>query len=123
MRYEEILNQCSHELNMIASDVAEKVGKAESEIFLTQKHIMNDPKVVAAVRGMVKEEKKNVEWAISDVMSSYEEKFASLDNQYLRERATDIGEIRRRLLGKLSDKRSGFVCHGQEHCKHGQNRI
>ncbi len=123
LRYEDVLSQCSHELNKIASDVTEKVGKAESEIFLTQKHIMNDPKVVASVRGMVREEKKNVEWAISDVLRSYEEKFASLDNQYLRERASDIGEIRRRLLGKLGDERSGFVCHGQEHCKHGKNRI
>ncbi len=123
LRYEEVLRQCSQELNKIASDVTEKVGKAESEIFITQKHIMNDPKVVAAVRRMIEDEKKNTEWAISDVMSSYEEKFESLDNQYLRERASDIGEIRRRLLAKLSDKRSGFVCHGQENCKHGQNRI
>ena len=103
-------------------DVAEKVARPNPRSF-TQKHIMNDPKVVAAVRRMVREEKKNVEWAISDVMSTYEEKFASLDNQYLRERASDIGEIRRRLLGKLSNKRSGFICHGQEHCKEGRNRI
>ncbi len=123
LRYEEVLVQCSRELNQIASDVSEKVGKAESEIFLTQKHIMNDPKVVAAIIRMVKEEKRNVEWAISDVMSSYEEKFASLDNQYLRERSSDIGEIKRRLLGRLGDKKSGFMCHGQEKCKHGMNRI
>lgn len=123
LRYEEVLAQCSRELNRIASDVADTVGKAESEIFLTQKHIMNDPKVVASIKQMVSEEKKNVEWAISDVMSSYEERFASLDNQYLRERASDIGEIRRRLLSRLSDRRSDFICHGQEHCARGENRI
>lgn len=122
-RYEDVLVYCSHELNRIASDVSENVGKAESEIFLTQKHIMNDPKVVASIRKMVTDEKRNVEWAISDVMSSYEEKFASLDNQYLRERASDIGEIKRRLLGRLGDRKSGFVCQGQEHCLQGQNRI
>lgn len=123
LRYEDVLVQCSNELNRIASDVAETVGQAESEIFLTQKHIMNDPKVVTAIKQMVTEEKKNVEWAISDVMSSYEEKFASLDNQYLRERASDIGEIRRRLLSRLSDRKSGFACHGHENCLHGENRI
>ena len=34
LRYEEILNQCSHELNMIASDVAEKSVKPNLRSFL-----------------------------------------------------------------------------------------
>ncbi len=84
---------------------------------------MNDPKVVSAIRLMVTESRKNVEWAISEVMSEYEEKFASLDNQYLRERASDIGEIKRRLLSGLGGKKNGFLCQGQKHCFKGENRI
>lgn len=123
LRYEEILSQCSHELNRIASEVAESVGNAEAEIFLTQKHIMTDPKVIDAIKKMVTDEKKNVEWAISEVMSRYEEKFTTFDNQYLRERASDIGEIKRRLLSRLSNKSGQFACNGQEHCTHGEQRI
>ncbi|NLE02344.1 MAG: phosphoenolpyruvate--protein phosphotransferase [Fibrobacter sp.] len=122
-RFDEVIVQCSHELNRIASEVAESVGKAESEIFLTQKHIMTDPKVISSIKAMVTDNRRNIEWAISDVMSSYEEKFASLDNQYLRERASDIGEIRRRLLSRLSNKKSGFLCRGHSNCTDGENRI
>jgi phosphotransferase system enzyme I (PtsI) len=122
-RFEEVLEHCSLELDRIASEVAVTVGKAESEIFLTQKHIMNDPKVVNSIIQMVNEQRKNVEWAISEVLSSYEEKFANLDNQYLRERSSDIGEIRRRLLSQMGNKKSGFSCKGQAHCSKGHGRI
>jgi phosphotransferase system enzyme I (PtsI) len=121
--FEKVLMQCSHELNRIASEVAERVGKTEAEIFLTQKHIMNDPKVVSLIKKLVLEERRNLGWAISEVLSSYEEKFASLDNQYLRERSSDIGEIKRRLLSRVDNMKNGFVCHGQHDCVRGANRI
>lgn len=122
-RFEDVIIQCSDELTKIAEDVASTIGKAESEIFHTQQHIMTDPKVLSAIRAMVTNDKRNIEWSISIVLSGYEERFAKLDNQYLRERATDIGEIRRRLLGRLSNKKSGFICHGKDRCLKGANRI
>ncbi|HLV31670.1 MAG TPA: phosphoenolpyruvate--protein phosphotransferase [Chitinispirillaceae bacterium] len=122
-RFDEVRAQCSEELDSIASEVEQVVGKAEAEIFVTQKHIMNDPKVVQAIIDMVNRDKKNLEWAISVVLSDYEEKFQALDNQYLRERSSDIGEIRRRLLSKINNSKSGFLCHGQSHCLRGENRI
>jgi phosphoenolpyruvate-protein phosphotransferase (PTS system enzyme I) len=122
-KFDEILQLCSDELDAIAKQVEDAVGKAESEIFVTQKHIMNDQKVVDTIRKMVAEERKNIEWAISDVLNEYEEKFASLDNEYLRERASDIGEIRRRLLDRLNKTTGGLLCEGQPHCRRGSNRI
>ncbi|KMQ52372.1 Phosphoenolpyruvate-protein phosphotransferase of PTS system [Chitinispirillum alkaliphilum] len=122
-KFEEVIVLCSHELNRIASDVAKKIGKAEAEIFLTQKHIMNDPKIVSAIRGAVVNGRKNLEWAISEILNSYEEKFSNIDNQYLRERSSDISEIRNRLLNRLTDKKNGFVCHGHESCTKGKYRV
>ena len=122
-KFDEVLRQCSEELDAIALQVEASVGKAESEIFVTQKHIMNDQKVVDTVRSMVTGDRKNIEWAISDVLSDFEDKFAKLDNQYLRERATDIGEIRRRLLDRLGKKTGALLCEGQAHCSRGANRI
>ncbi len=122
-KFNEVLLLCSGELDEIARQVEDSVGKVESEIFVTQKHIMNDPKVVESIRRMVTENRKNVEWAISDVLSEYEAKFASLDNKYLRERSSDIGEIRRRLLDRISHKEGGLACEGQAHCRKGSDRI
>ncbi|HEX2956740.1 MAG TPA: phosphoenolpyruvate--protein phosphotransferase [Chitinispirillaceae bacterium] len=122
-RLEETLAYCSAELDEIAEKVKQSMGRTESEIFVTQKHIMNDPKVIQSVISLVSGQKRNLESAISEVLGSYEERFASLDNQYLRERSSDIGEIRRRLLTRLINEKTGVLCKGQSKCLYGENRI
>lgn len=122
-RFEEALLLCSQEMDDIAKKVEEDIGKTESEIFITQKHIMNDSKLVENIKEKVIKEKKNIEWAIFEVLNSFEEKFASFDNQYLSDRATDLGEIRRRLLNRIANKRGSFACEGQIHCQRGVQRI
>jgi len=122
-RYATARKACSEELQRIAGEVEVSMGKAEAEIFITQMHIMNDPKIVDAVNHLLVTTRKNVEWALSSVLGEFEEKFEALDNQYLRERSSDIGEVRRRLLGCLTETRSGFVCEGQTHCKRGARKI
>ena len=122
-RFNEIRDACSYELDSIAGNVAKEVGKTESEIFITQKHIMNDPAIVDEITNKIRRERINVEVAIADVYTKYEEKFANLDNEYFSDRSTDIGEIRRRMLDRLSNTRPGFTCEGQEHCTRGKERV
>lgn len=122
-RFEEALHVCSLDLDRITNEVAEKVGKVEAGIFTTQKQIMNDPMVVNRIRSRITDNRKNLEVAIDEIFSEFEEKFSHLDNEYLRERSTDIGEIRRRLLDHLHHTRPGFVCQGQEKCERGKDRI
>jgi len=122
-RLDTALTACSDELERVAADVAKNVGKNESEIFIAHKHVLNDPGVVAAIKKAVNTDRKNLEWAITDVFSTYEEKFTTLDNEYLRDRSSDFGEIKRRLLNHLYDTRPGFICHNQAHCTRGKDRI
>jgi len=122
-RFDRALQACSQELETIAMNVATNVGMAEGEIFLTQKHIMNDGTIVQQIRTGIAQGKKNAESVIVKVFSAYENKFSSMDDQYLRERATDIGEIRRRLLDNIRETRPRFLCEGQAHCLRGSNRI
>ncbi len=122
-RFEEALEKCSDELDRVAERVEESIGKSEAEIFLTQKHILHDPEIVGAITEGVRKRRMNVETVITEVYGSYEERFASLDFAYLRERSSDIGEVKRRLLDRLLNTRPGFVCQGQSHCSRGRNRI
>lgn len=123
VRFENALRACSQELETIALGVASNVGMAEAEIFLTQKHIMNDGTIVQQIRKGISEDKKNAEFVIFEVFNRYEEKFKKMDNQYLRERAADIAEIRRRLLDSMNETRPRFLCEGQAHCQRGTNRV
>lgn len=115
--------QCSEELARIAANVETSIGKAEAEIFITQQHILNNPKVVDAISLIITAQHKNTEWAVNRALLGFEDMMASLDNQYLRERSSDISEIRRRMLNRLTNTQAGFICKGQSHCRQGADRI
>ena len=69
---------CAEELSRITAGVEQSIGKAESEIFITQQHIMNDPKVVDAIALLITSKRRNAEWAINSVLSEFEELMALL---------------------------------------------
>lgn len=123
LRFEDALKESSRELESISTRVADRVGNVESEIFMAQKHIMNDDAVVRQIREGIRTRKKNVEAVIFQVYGAFEDKFKAMDNLYLRERGSDIREIRRRLLDNLKKEKGGFKCEGQAHCQRGANRI
>jgi len=123
LRYETALRESTVELESISTRVADKVGNVESEIFMAQKHIMNDETIVGKIKDGIRSKKKNAESVIFEVYGVFEDKFKAMDNLYLRERGSDIREIRRRLLDNLKKEKRGFKCEGQAHCQRGANRI
>jgi phosphotransferase system enzyme I (PtsI) len=123
LRFDKALIDSSRELETISLRVADKVGNVESEIFMAQKHIMNDDSIVRQIREGIRGKKKNAEAVIFQVYREFEERFKAMDNVYLRERGADIREIRRRLLDNLKQEKRGFACEGQSHCQRGANRI
>ncbi len=123
LRFEQALHESSRDLEIISSRVASGVGVVESEIFLAQSHILNDAVIVRQIKDIVRNTRKNVEAVVFDVYRDYEEKFRAMDSPYLRERVSDISEIRRRLLDNLKKQKPGFLCEGQQHCRRGAGRI
>jgi phosphotransferase system enzyme I (PtsI) len=122
-RFYEALKESSEELDKISKKVTKSIGKAESEIFFAQKDIMYDPVIVNRIVNEIKTLKKNAEAVVSYVYNEFEEKFKKMDNVYLRERGSDIREIKQRIINNLTMAKKGFTCEGQEHCKRGANRI
>jgi phosphotransferase system enzyme I (PtsI) len=101
----------------------EFIGKAEAEIFVTQQHILNDPAIISAIHSAIKENLHNLERAVYDTYTSYEERFAQLSNDYFRQRSTDLSEIRQRLINYLYNARPGFKCSGHHKCNRGADSI
>jgi phosphoenolpyruvate-protein phosphotransferase (PTS system enzyme I) len=122
-RFEASLSAVAGDLEKAGRDVSEKIGKAESEIFLAQKHIMMDPSVLERVKGHIRTKRKNAEHAVSEVYKEFESGFEKMLDEYLKERARDIADIRRRLLDQLKEVSPGFVCKGQLHCRRGVGRV
>ncbi|MHC4442418.1 MAG: phosphoenolpyruvate--protein phosphotransferase [Planctomycetota bacterium] len=121
-RLENAIKSASAQLDTMIRDIAEKVGPAEAEIFKAQKTILQDTNIKKDMMEII-ENNVNAEAAVSRILDFYETRILELDNEYIKERATDIGEIRRRLLDALQDMNPSLQCAGNEHCQRGRDRI
>ncbi|MCK5850281.1 MAG: phosphoenolpyruvate--protein phosphotransferase [Kiritimatiellae bacterium] len=109
-------------LDDIRTKVEKELGSPESEIFVAQKMIMEDPSLSKEIFAHIKQENTNAESAITHVLDSYESRIAALDDEYISARATDFGEIRRRLLDVMGHMRPSLQCD-EINCQKGKNRI
>ena len=110
-------------LELIRKETAERIGPAEAEIFTAQRMILEDETLQKKIADLIRNEKTNAEGAVMVVLDSYEAQIRELDNEYIRDRASDLGEIKRRLLDILSNMNPEFQCAGEEHCQRGNGRI
>jgi phosphotransferase system enzyme I (PtsI) len=110
-------------LRELAERVAESIGQPEAAIFDAQRMILSDAGLSREIDALIEKDHFNAEAAVSRTLDAYESRLRDLDNDYLKERATDIGEIRRRLLDTLGNMGVSLHCWSQEHCQSGTNRI
>ncbi|MFW6171787.1 MAG: phosphoenolpyruvate--protein phosphotransferase [Planctomycetota bacterium] len=111
------------ELDGLIETVSDRVGPAEAKIFEAQKAILADDGLMDQVIEDLKANSVNAETGVSRVLDAYESQLLELDNVYLKERASDIGEMRRRLLDIMGNTSPSLQCAGESHCQRGRNRV
>ncbi len=78
-------------------------------IFDTQLLLLEDRMFYAGTKELIATEQQNAEWALSETVGRITQAFATIEDEYLRERARDIyfvGErVMRILLGRSDDRR------------------
>lgn len=110
-------------LDRLRGQVAERIGPAEAEIFVAQRMIVEDPGLTQKIAATLRTDKVNAEAAVTSVLDEYESRLLEVDDGYIKERASDFGEVKRRLLDVLADINPALQCAGAEHCQRGRNRI
>ncbi|NCC53758.1 MAG: phosphoenolpyruvate--protein phosphotransferase, partial [Spartobacteria bacterium] len=121
-RLDRALQVAGERLAAVRDRVKERIGAAESEIFTAQQMIMQDESMLTQVRALI-DDGGNAEMAIQEVLDRFESRLLAVDNDYIKERASDIGEVKRRLLDVLGNMQPQLQCAGLDHCQHGYNRV
>lgn len=93
------------ELDGLITEVAARVGEAQANIFVAQKMMVLDPMLREQMCGVIEGKRLNAETAVEQTLDGYETLLSEVDNDYIRERASDIGEIRRRIQGLLQGEK------------------
>ncbi|OGQ83802.1 MAG: phosphoenolpyruvate--protein phosphotransferase [Deltaproteobacteria bacterium RIFOXYA12_FULL_58_15] len=111
------------QLEDLARETVRRIGESEAAIFMAQRMIVEDVALNAEVTRYIEASRMTAAAALSLGLDGLEKRLAAVDDEYISERATDIGEVKRRLLDALARVSRSLRCDGQSHCQRGQKRI
>ncbi len=97
-RFYKAIDRSKIEIDKLYYKALKTIGKKEAEIFSAHKMILEDPEFIKAVEEKIKYEKINVEWAVKKISKRFIKLFEKIEDEYLKERATDFKEVSDRIL-------------------------
>ncbi len=100
-RLERALVQTRHQIVEVQRRVSQAMGAAEGSIFDAHLLVLEDRTLLDEVLRIVQEQKVNAEYAFHTVAERYAASLASVEDDYLRERATDMRDVTARVLNNL----------------------
>ena len=109
-------------LDTLKKVVVDRVGPAEAEIFSAQAMLLADPAIESAMARTI-EEGHNAERAAFRTFDEFRERLLDAKNPLLRERASDLNELKRRLLDVLCDIDPSLRCASEPECQRGYERV
>lgn len=113
-RLDKAIKEAEVDLNYLKDYTLKKLGKDKAEIFEAHLLVLNDPDVMASVIDKIKNEEVNADYALKEVRDMYVSLFENMDNEYMRERATDILDVTNRVLAKILNLRTNDLSLIQE---------
>ena len=106
------LNRFHAALDAVCNEIAgnqelatTQLGSQYGAIFGAHLQMIRDPKLVAEIEEQIREKCHSPEFASSRVLRKFAKLFQNLGNKYLAERAADIFDLEKRLLGHLLGER------------------
>jgi len=103
-RFEEALIKTRGEIADIRKKISAELGEKHSKLFDAHLLFLEDQSVVEEVIAKIKSEKLSVEYVFSEVLKKYAKIFSGLEDEYLRERVSDVNDVGRRVLKNLTDE-------------------
>jgi phosphotransferase system enzyme I (PtsI) len=85
----------------IRERVEREIGRSHAYIFDAHLLMLEDPLLVEKAEEAVRAERVNAEWALVTVSERLRQRFDDLSDAYLRERRTDLDDVRGRILLNL----------------------
>lgn len=100
-RLTQAIENAKSELTRIGEETQERLGERSAEIFEVHILILDDPEIRGAAIRRIREERLNAEWLFLQVVEKYEQSFSHFKDEYMRARATDLQDVKRRVIRQL----------------------
>ncbi len=104
-RLKRAVDRARTELVALKDDVRRRMGEEHAFIFDAHLLILDDPSLRAAVERIVLEERVKAEWALSQVNTRYQQVFESLNDEYFKQRKSDVSDVLAKVYRNLEVRR------------------
>ena len=96
-RFRDALSETVARTKALAEDLATKVGEKEAEIMQGHLMLLLDPMMTGEIENGIIGDSVCSEYAIETVCTTYADMFASMDDELMQQRATDMRDIKTRM--------------------------
>ena len=100
-RFEQALISTRTEIIQIRDKVSKSLGEGEALIFDAHLMVLEDNALITEIIQFLKQNQKNIEYCFNEVVERYINFFKTVEDEYLRERVSDIRDVSRRVLNNL----------------------
>jgi phosphotransferase system enzyme I (PtsI) len=109
LRFRRSVVKTKHEIEKVQKRVEKELGESQARIFDTHLLLLDDPILIDKTVELIKEKKKNAEFALKTVSEGIIAEFNTIKIPYIRERVSDIYDISNRIIHYLSAKKAGSL--------------
>lgn len=103
-RYHQATSAAVTQLEGLHEKALKEVGEANAAIFEIHQMMLTDDDYQESVENIIYTQKVNAEYAVAQTADNFAHMFASMEDDYMRERAADVRDISERLLNILYGK-------------------
>ncbi len=103
-RLDEAVRSVEEQLDELYMKALPEVGEAGAQIFEIHKMMLRDEDFLDCIRGNIRRQQINAEYAAALAADNFEAMFAASDDSYMEARAADVREVADRLIRVLSGR-------------------
>ncbi len=96
-RFKGALETSMKQTQDLAADLATRVGEKEAEILNGHVMLLSDPMLTGEIESMIMNDQVNAEFAIETTCTKFADMFASMGDELMQQRATDMRDIKTRM--------------------------
>ncbi len=100
-RFHAAVKKAENELSDLYEKALLDVGESQAAIFEVHGMMLQDEDYVDSVINIIKQQEVNAEYAVAVTGDNFSNIFASMDDEYMRERAADVKDISDRIIRVL----------------------
>lgn len=100
-RFHEALEITRQELDELRKKISEELDANQAKIFDAHVMVLSDPLLIESVETGIRQQRYAAEYIFAKAIKKYAATFAQIQDEYLRERSSDIQDIGKRVLKHL----------------------